>query len=132
MSASSRRQALARARPCYDHLAGSVALAVTGAMIGRGLLAWEPEPGLTDAGAARLAELGITVPPPGSRRPAVRACLDRTERRPHLGGAVGAALCAHALAVGWVTRIGTTRALAVTPAGRQALDDHLDVQAVTP
>ncbi|MGW9210095.1 ArsR/SmtB family transcription factor [Embleya sp. NPDC055664] len=101
LSASSRRQALARARLCYDHLAGSV------------------------------AELGITVPPPGSRRPPVRACLDWTERRPHLGGAVGAALCAHALAVGWVTRIGTTRTLAVTPAGRQALDDHLDVQAVT-
>jgi hypothetical protein len=67
----------------------------------------------------RLAELGITLPS-GSRRPPVRACLDWTERRPHLGGAVGAALCDHALTAGWLTRIGTTRALAVTPAGRRA------------
>ncbi|MFI1578896.1 hypothetical protein [Embleya sp. NPDC020630] len=43
---------------------------------------------------------------------------------------MGAALCAHALTVGQVTRIGTTRALAVTPAGRQALDDHVGVRAV--
>ncbi|WP_371863189.1 ArsR/SmtB family transcription factor [Embleya hyalina] len=128
LSGSGRRRALAGARLCYDHPAGSVALAITDAMIGRGLLAWEPEPGPTDAGSAWLAELGITVPS-GSRRPPVRACLDWTERRPHLGGAMGAALCAHALTVGWITRIGTTRALAVTPAGRRALHDHLGVRA---
>ncbi|MEU8972010.1 winged helix-turn-helix domain-containing protein [Streptomyces monashensis] len=124
LSASGRRQALARARLCYDHLAGSVALAITDAMVGRGLLEWGPEPGLTDEGTAWLAETGITVPS-GSRRPLVRACLDWTERRPHLAGAVGAALCGHALTVGWVTRIGTSRALTVTAAGRRAFHDHL-------
>ncbi|MFJ9844057.1 hypothetical protein ACIRYZ_27065 [Kitasatospora sp. NPDC101155] len=86
---------------------------------GHGLLDWGPEPGLPAAGRAWLIELGITLPS-GSRRPPVRACLDRTERRPHLGGAVGAALCDHALTTGWLTRIGTTRALAVTPTGRRA------------
>ncbi|MET9663323.1 helix-turn-helix transcriptional regulator [Streptomyces sp. NPDC006510] len=124
LSASGRQQALARARLCYDHLAGSVALAITDAMVKRGLLEWGPEPGLTGGGAAWLAEVGITVPS-GSRRPLVRACLDWTERRPHLAGAVGAALCSHALTVGWVTRIGTTRALAVTVTGRRAWHDHL-------
>jgi len=124
LSASNRRQALAHARLCYDHLAGSVALAITDAMVGRGLLDWGPEPGLTDAGAAWLAEVGVTVPA-GSRRPPVRACLDWTERRPHLAGAVGAALCEHALTADWVRRIGTTRALAVTATGRQAFHDHL-------
>ncbi|MFB7108669.1 ArsR/SmtB family transcription factor [Streptomyces sp. NPDC056291] len=124
LSASGRQQALARARLCYDHLAGAVALAITDAMVERGLLEWGPEPGLTGKGALWLAEAGITVPA-GSRRPPVRACLDWTERRPHLAGAVGAALCAHALATGWMTRIGTTRALLVTHAGRRAWHDHL-------
>jgi DNA-binding transcriptional ArsR family regulator len=124
LSASGRQQALARARLCYDHLAGSVALTITAAMVGRGLLHWGPEPGLTDAGTAWLAEVGIAVPS-GSRRPLVRACLDWTERRPHLAGAVGAALCGRALAAGWVVRIGTTRALAVTDAGRAAFHEHL-------
>ncbi|MFF4249365.1 ArsR/SmtB family transcription factor [Streptomyces sp. NPDC001822] len=124
LSASGRQQALARARLCYDHLAGTVALAITDAMVERGLLRWGPEPGLTSKGALWLAETGITVPT-GSRRTPVRACLDWTERRPHLAGAVGAALCAHALATGWMTRIGTTRALLVTPAGREAWHDHL-------
>ncbi|WP_331759860.1 winged helix-turn-helix domain-containing protein (plasmid) [Streptomyces sp. NBC_01525] len=124
LSASGRQQALARARLCYDHLAGTVALAITDAMVERGLLEWGPEPGLTDKGALWLAGIGITVPT-GSRRPPVRACLDWTERRPHLAGAVGAALCTHALTTGWMTRVGTTRALLVTPAGREAWHDHL-------
>ncbi|WP_327709157.1 winged helix-turn-helix domain-containing protein [Streptomyces sp. NBC_00464] len=124
LSASGRQQALARARLCYDHLAGTTALAITDAMVERQLLEWGPEPGLTGKGALWLAEVGITVPA-GSRRPPVRACLDWTERRPHLAGAVGAALSAHALGTGWMTRIGTTRALLVTPAGRRALHDHL-------
>ncbi|MFE9854498.1 ArsR/SmtB family transcription factor [Streptomyces sp. NPDC005780] len=124
LSASGRRQALTRARLCYDHLAGTVALAITDAMVERELLEWGPDPGLTGKGARWLAEVGITVPG-GSRRPPVRACLDWTGRRPHLAGGVGAALCAHALAAGWMTRIGTTRALTVTPAGRQAWHDHL-------
>ncbi|MFE6962980.1 ArsR/SmtB family transcription factor [Streptomyces sp. NPDC057696] len=124
LSASGRQQALARARLCYDHLAGTVALAITDTMVERGLLEWGPEPGLTDKGALWLTNTGITVPG-GSRRPPVRTCLDWTERRPHLAGAVGAALCTHALAAGWMSRIGTTRALIVTPAGRQALHDHL-------
>ncbi|MFJ8589655.1 ArsR/SmtB family transcription factor [Streptomyces sp. NPDC093595] len=124
LSASGRQHALAHARLCYDHLAGTVALAITDAMVERGLLEWGPEPGLTNKGALWLVEIGITVPT-GSRRPPVRACLDWTERRPHLAGAVGAALCTHALTTGWMTRVGTTRALFVTPAGREAWHDHL-------
>lgn len=124
LSASGRQHALARARLCYDHLAGTVALAITDAMVERGLLEWGPEPGLTNKGALWLVEIGITVPT-GSRRPPVRACLDWTERRPHLAGAVGAALCTHALTTGWMKRVGTTRALLVTPAGREAWHDHL-------
>ncbi len=124
LSATGRRQALAHLRTCYDHLAGTVGVAITDAMTERELLDWEQGLRLTGAGTSWLGELGITVSA-GSRRPSVRSCLDWTERRPHLAGAVGAALCHHAFRAGWITRVGTTRAAAVTAAGRQALGRHL-------
>lgn len=124
LSASGRRRALAHARTCYDHLAGAVGVAITEAMTERGLLGWEHGLRLTTDGNTWLAELGI-APPATTRRALVRSCLDWTERRPHLAGAVGAALCHYALTTGWITRIGTTRAVAVTAAGRRALHDHL-------
>jgi hypothetical protein len=60
-----------------------------------------------------------------ARRPLVRSCLDWTERRPHLAGVAGAALCDHAMTSRWITRIGTGRAVALTDAGRDALGAHL-------
>jgi DNA-binding transcriptional ArsR family regulator len=124
MSAAGRERALARARTCYDHLAGRLGVAVTDAMVERGLLDAVSGLGLTAAGAAWLDDVGIAVPA-GTRRVAVRPCLDWTERRPHLAGAVGAAICSHAFDTGWITRVGTTRAVAVTDVGRRELRRHL-------
>ncbi|MET9361796.1 winged helix-turn-helix domain-containing protein [Streptomyces sp. NPDC006632] len=128
LSGAGRGQALAHARTCYDHLAGVLGVAITDAMIDRRLLDTEHGLSLTGSGAAWLAELGITIPA-GTRRPAVRSCLDWTERRPHLAGAVGAALCHYAFDTGWITPIGTTRAMAVTPLGQAALRHHLSLSA---
>ncbi|MEY9811171.1 hypothetical protein RKD21_001428 [Streptomyces albogriseolus] len=61
------------------------------------------------------------------RRPLARACLDWTERRPHLAGAAGAALCRHLLERGWCVRIGSGRAVKVTGTGEQALTDLLGI-----
>ena len=122
--AVNRGRALARARTCYDHLAGALGVAVTEAMTGRGLLDWEHGLTLTGDGTRWLAELGIALPP-ATRRPPVRSCLDWTERRPHLAGAVGAALCRHTFDAGWITRIGTGRAVVLTAIGRRALEEHL-------
>ncbi|MFE7593760.1 ArsR/SmtB family transcription factor [Kitasatospora sp. NPDC057512] len=130
LSGSGRQRALARARLCYDHLAGELGLAVTDAMADRGLLDWGTDPSLTAKGVAWLGDQGIALPD-ASRRPLVRACLDWTERRPHLGGAVGAAVCGHALAEGWLVRIGTTRALSLTDLGRRELREHLGLPATT-
>jgi len=124
LSVATRNRALARARTCYDHLAGALGVAITQAMTRRGLLDWEQGLALTSDGADWLASLGIKVQP-ATRRPLVRPCLDWTERRPHLAGAAGAALCGHAFDNGWITRIGSGRAVTLTPAGRTALETHL-------
>jgi hypothetical protein len=67
--------------------------------------------------------LSALAPVAAGRRPLARGCLDWTERREHLAGAGGAAICAHLLARGWVTRVGSGRAVRVTPAGTTALTD---------
>ena len=124
LSAASRTAALARARTCYDHLAGTLGVSITTAMTDRGLLDWEHGLVLTPEGIRWLAGLGIVLPR-AARRPPVRSCLDWTERRPHLAGAAGAALCSHAFRSGWITRIGASRAVAVTGTGRGAFGEHL-------
>ncbi|WP_031068932.1 ArsR/SmtB family transcription factor [Streptomyces sp. NRRL WC-3742] len=125
LSSATRNRALARARTCYDHLAGTLGVAITTAMTDRGLLDWEHGLTLTGAGAAWLSGLGIPAVGGGTRRPPVRSCLDWTERRPHLAGSVGAALCRHAFEAEWITRIGTDRAVAITETGRRAFRQHL-------
>lgn len=128
LPAAARRRALERARTCYDHLAGALGVAITDAMTSRGLLDWTHGAAITERGTDWLAEVGIS-PPPATGRPLVRSCLDWTERRPHLAGGIGAAMCRHALDAGWITRIGTGRAVAVTEAGWRALHDHLGLVA---
>jgi DNA-binding transcriptional ArsR family regulator len=118
LAAVSKRDAFARARTCYDHLAGKLGVALADAMTERGLLDWSDGIALTPSGKAWLGDLGIVVEPRRGR-PAVRSCLDVTERRPHLAGAVGAALCAHALRQGWVHHIPGGRALKVSGSVRE-------------
>lgn len=115
LSAVSKRDAFARARTCYDHLAGKLGVALADAMTERGLIDWSDGIALTPEGQAWLEDLGVQVEVRRGR-PAVRSCLDVTERRPHIAGAVGAALCAHALHHGWVTHIPGGRALKVNGA----------------
>ena len=76
---------------------------------------------LTD-GAAFLADgLGIDLAEIPRRRAFCRPCLDWSERRPHLAGAVGAALAERCFARGWIERIRDSRAVAITPRGHIAL-----------
>ncbi|NUR28296.1 MAG: helix-turn-helix transcriptional regulator [Catenulispora sp.] len=124
LSADSRRRALEHARTCSDHLAGRVGVAIADAMTERDLVDWEHGLRLTPAGEHWLSDLRVEVPAT-SKRPALRPCLDWTERRPHLAGAIGAALCGHALDAGWIKRVGSTRAVLVTPAGRAVLAERL-------
>jgi DNA-binding transcriptional ArsR family regulator len=118
---------LARARTCYDHLAGRLGVAVAEAMVHKGLLRHGTDLALTDDGMAWLtATTGVDpIALRQSRRPLARACLDWTERRPHLAGAAGALICGHLFQRRWIERIGSDRAVRVTPGGGSALGDLL-------
>ncbi|MFB8772631.1 ArsR/SmtB family transcription factor [Streptomyces broussonetiae] len=124
---SSAGSAMARGRTCYDHLAGRLGIAVTDALTTRGLLVQDTGFALTEAGLGWFDATGIALDRRG-RRPLARACLDWTERRPHLAGAAGAALCGHALDAGWCVRVGSERAVKVTAAGERALGELLGLE----
>ncbi|MET8076149.1 winged helix-turn-helix domain-containing protein [Streptomyces sp. NPDC005303] len=127
---SSAGSAMARGRTCYDHFAGRLGIALTDALTSRRLLRQDTGFALTDAGLAWFEDMGILLDRKG-RRPLARGCLDWTERRPHLAGVAGAALCRHALDAGWCVRIGSERAVKVTATGERALAEHLGIAAET-
>jgi DNA-binding transcriptional ArsR family regulator len=125
-----RDAALRGARTCYDHLAGRLGVAVADALVAGGHLELAEDAGqITDSGAALLDRIGIDVETMAartgkrSRRPFCRPCLDWSERRPHLAGALGAALCTHFFARGWIRRADGTRAVTITPKGQQGFRD---------
>ncbi|MFG2588585.1 ArsR/SmtB family transcription factor [Streptomyces sp. NPDC048438] len=124
------QHALARGRTCYDHLAGRLGIRITDAMTERGLLRQDTGFALTEDGLEWFGALGIPLAT-ASRRPLARGCLDWTERRQHLAGTAGAALCRHLLDAGWCERVGTGRAVRATPAGLRALSAHLSIEPAT-
>ncbi|GAB2739071.1 winged helix-turn-helix domain-containing protein [Amycolatopsis magusensis] len=130
LRASAASAALARGRTCYDHLAGELGVAISDAMTGRGLLTQADGFALTSSGVAWFeGELGADVAGwRSSRRPVAKACLDWTERRSHLAGAAGAFVCGYLLDRVWVKRIGSGRAVRVTPAGSDALRELLGLR----
>ena len=121
---SAQAEALRHARTCYDHLAGMLGVAVMDAMRQRRWLA-AADGGyrLTRAGGLALVDVGVDVAAAaGRRRPFARPCIDWTERRPHLAGALGAALTTTMFDRGWIRR-RDGRGVAATGAGRIALRD---------
>jgi DNA-binding transcriptional ArsR family regulator len=120
------------ARSCYDHLAGALGVAVTEALCAAGALG-AADLGLRDG--APFAALGVDPAAlGGGRRPLTRSCVDWSERRPHLAGALGAALLGALLDDGWLVRRPHGRAVAVTPRGAARLRDAvgIDIGAIAP
>lgn len=117
---------LAAARTCYDHLAGALGVAVFDALVHRELLDVRHGLVLTDAGRIWFTDFaGAAALHPASGRPLLRTCLDWTERRSHLGGALAAAVCNELFHRAWITRSTPHRAVTVTPEGSRALRDIL-------
>jgi DNA-binding transcriptional ArsR family regulator len=122
--------ALRTARTCYDHLAGRLGVAVSDALIERDHLVLAEDGGeVTPTGEEFLNSFGIDLQATGrGRRTFCRPCLDWSERRFHLAGAVGAALAARCFDLNWLTRMRDTRAVVVTPNGRRGFDDLFGIR----
>ena len=118
------------ARTCYDHIAGRLGVGIADALTEGGHVVLAEDGGeVTPAGAAFLAGLGVQLAVrKGSTRAFCRACLDWSERRPHIAGAVGAALCGRFLDLGWIERRRDTRALTITAAGRHGFAETFGFQ----
>jgi DNA-binding transcriptional ArsR family regulator len=114
------RNGIRAARTCYDHLAGRLGVLLLDGLQREGILeVRDSEVELTLAGRTRLEQLGVDLTP--TRRPLTRLCLDWTERRYHLAGALGAAVTDRLFELGWIERTGTSRAVRVTRKGRGRL-----------
>ena len=117
---------LRRGRMCYDHLAGELGIGITEALVKQGILRKESDAfALTRRGADWFAGLGIDVEAARAlRRKFAATCLDWSERRDHLGGALGAALAERLVDLGWIARKRNSRAVSVTDAGRRKLEEE--------
>lgn len=121
----SRQQLRLRpARTCYDHLAGQLGVAIADYLHRSGhVVMKETAAMVTDRGWEFFAALGINIAAVRAKktRPICNACMDWTERKPHIGGALGAAIATRFFDNGWIERFDDSRAVAVTPEGRAML-----------
>ncbi|QUY49773.1 helix-turn-helix transcriptional regulator [Serratia plymuthica] len=115
------------ARTCYDHMAGEVAVRLHDRLHQLAWLAGDEDYRLSDAGRTALTRLGVDCTPAPSRRRFACGCLDWSERKAHLGGALGAAVLNAFIARGWIRRRLDSRELQLTAAGKNALKAHFDL-----
>ena len=124
-SPSKLDDAMRVARTCYDHFAGKLGVGLTDALTAHDYLTLTDDGGeVTQSGVVFLEKFGIDLDVARSRkRIFCRPCLDWTERRPHLGGSVGAVLAQRCFDLGWLERMRESRALTITRAGRRGLSE---------
>ena len=124
LAASSQARALRQARTCYDHLAGRLGVWLLDTLLAdEWLVPADPDSlAVTQAGAAGLRNCGVPWPPAAPmRRRLAFACSDWSEERPHLAGALGAAVTTHLLTQGWLARVPGQRTVTLTDVGHEAL-----------
>ncbi len=111
------------ARSCYDHIAGTLGVSLHDRLIALGWIAADGEGyDVTPSGQEQLGRLGVDVAEMREqRRRFAFGCLDWSERRPHLGGAVGAGIFQAALKRRWVQQDLDSRALRLTSAGKREM-----------
>jgi DNA-binding transcriptional ArsR family regulator len=128
---SRQARELSAARICYDHLAGRLSVDLTASLTANAYIVPGDEAAeITQAGTRFLTEFGIDLATLGStRRHFCRLCLDWTERRPHLAGAVGAALTKRCFDLGWTERMKHSRAVIVTASGKRGFLETFGVGA---
>jgi DNA-binding transcriptional ArsR family regulator len=122
---------LRTARTCYDHLAGRLGVALSEALVARGMLRLRDGVFIvTRKGEAAFGDLGVDLTVVRLRKRAFAIpCLDWTERRMHLAGALGAALCDRFMTLGWVERPGPGREVVLTTTGAGMIRSRFGVTA---
>lgn len=122
--AAIRDDPMRHARTCYDHIAGRFGILLIDRLLEQNCMQDNGDSYLlTDSGEALMAKLQIDVASlRDRRRPLTRKCLDWSERRHHLGGALGAALANTFFERRWIRRIDDSRALKITPEGKRDLE----------
>jgi DNA-binding transcriptional ArsR family regulator len=122
-------KALRLARTCYDHLAGSVGVRVFETLRQQGGIAQADGDWIVRTEAPVFAQLGLarSALTRTGHRPPVRACLDWSERRHHLAGALGAAMFEHMTEQGWCERTPGDRSVIITEEGWAALSTGLGI-----
>ena len=126
-----RDAALREARVCYDHLAGAAAVRMFDHMAGRGYLRVRREEiALSESAEAFLATLGLDLSAlTRLNRPLCRVCLDWSERRSHLSGALGAALLERFRDLGWLRQAHGAREVRFTPEGQRRFEALFPAEA---
>jgi len=130
------------ARTCYDHIAGKLGVGIFGALVTNGAIVCSIKPDSTHTKLSRqevipgpnaeiiFRNLGVDVAAVShGRRQLAFGCLDWTERTPHLGGALGAALCREFFERKWIIRKDASRTIAITPGGKKELHEIIGLDA---
>ncbi len=120
---------LRTARTCYDHIAGRLGVALTDALTHRKHIVLTEDGGVvTRTGAKHLVDFGIKLDEvKHGRRTFCRPCLDWSERRPHLAGALGAAFADRCFELGWIARIRDSRALKISAKGERGFAEAFGI-----
>ena len=130
---SRQARELSAARICYDHLAGRLSVDLTNYLTAHEYIVTGDDAEaavITKAGTRFLTAFGIDLSALSStRRHFCRLCLDWTERRPHIAGAVGAALTKRCFDLGWTERMKHSRAVIVTPSGKRGFLENFGIAA---
>lgn len=117
------------ARTCYDHMAGTLAVQLHDHFIAAGWLIGDGTYQLSAPGEKVLLDLGLDITTlRAQRRRFACGCLDWSMRRPHLAGALGAALLQSVISRGWVTQDLDSRTLGLTPKGRKELAGRFGIE----
>ena len=129
-------ESMRQARTCYDHLAGRLGVAIANKLADDRAVVIESDSGwVTEHAAVSLGGLGLGVtvtellePSSLARRALCRPCMDWSERRVHLAGRLGAAICTDCVGQGWLLRKPNSRALEITPRGQVALRNWMGLE----
>ncbi len=125
---------LRTARTCYDHIAGRLGVALTDAMTRRKHIVLTEDGGmLTRSGEKHLSGFGLRLEEVRKgRRTFCRPCLDWSERRPHLAGALATAFANRCFELGWIARIRDSRALKISAKGASGFKEVLGITLTAP